>query len=414
VNDAPTDRVRRLKRMKRLATGLLVAMAVLFVVSSLLAPSFPALGIVEAFAEAAMIGALADWFAVTALFRHPLGLPIPHTAIVPTRKNEIGRALARFIRDHFLTREAIAGRLERADIVSRAGAWLEKERNARLLSRDASVALDWLMRAVDSDDLRHAIRTGVREALEHVPVHLALATLLDVALAGNHGQRLIDQLVALGRDQLDKNKFAIRLRIREQSPWWMPKFIDEKIYDQLVGEFERILNDVGKNPDHPARIQFNEQLFSLKTSLEHDEELIRKGKSLWDDLVDHPDVQRYLADVWSKVREYLHTSLTTPESALRLGIEREIRAIGRRIAGDPEVAARLNRRLEDLLIYLIENYRDALAAVISDTIEQWDPVATSERIELHIGRDLQFIRINGTLVGGLVGVLIYVVWGAIV
>src|SRR5690606_38032987 len=151
VSEAPAERVLRLKRMKRLATGLLVAMVVLFVVSSLLRPTYPALGIVEAFAEAAMIGALADWFAVTALFRHPLGLPIPHTAIVPNRKNEIGRALARFIRDHFLTREAIEGRLARADLVSRIGGWLEKERNARLLSRDASVALDWLMRAVDSD-----------------------------------------------------------------------------------------------------------------------------------------------------------------------------------------------------------------------------------------------------------------------
>ena len=414
MSEAPAERVLRLKRMKRLATGLLVAMVVLFVVSSLLRPAYPALGVVEAFAEAAMIGALADWFAVTALFRHPLGLPIPHTAIVPTRKNEIGRALARFIRDHFLTRDAIAGRLERADLVARVGAWLEKERNARLLSRDASVALDWLMSAVDSDDLRHSIRTGIREALEHVPVNLALATLIDVALAGNHGQRLIDQLVELGRDQLEKNKFEIRLRIRAQSPWWMPKFVDEKIYDQLVGEFERILNEVGKNPDHPARAQFNEQLHSLRSSLERDDELIRKGKTLWDDLVDHPDVQRYLGDVWTRVREYLHTSLTTPESALRLGIEREIRAIGARIASDDAVAARLNRRLEDLLIYVIENYRDSLSGVISETIEQWDPIATSERIELHIGRDLQFIRINGTLVGGLVGVLIYLVWGAVV
>lgn len=414
MSEAPAERVLRLKRMKRIATGLLVAMVVLFVVSSLLRPQFPALGLVEAFAEAAMIGALADWFAVTALFRHPLGLPIPHTAIVPRRKNEIGRALARFIRDHFLTREAIVGRLERADLVARVGAWLEKERNARLLSRDAAVALDWLMRAVDSDDLRHALRTGIREALDHVPVNLALATLLDVALAGNHGQRLIDQLVDLGRDQLDKNKFEIRLRIRAQSPWWMPKFVDEKIYDQLVSEFERILNEVATNPEHPARVQFNERLHSLKTSLEHDDELIRRGKTLWDDLVDHAEVQRYLGDVWSRVREYMHTSLTTPESALRLGIEREIRAIGARIARDEAVATQLNRRLEQLLIYVIETYRDALSAVVSETIEQWDPVATSERIELHIGRDLQFIRINGTLVGGLVGVLIYLVWGAVV
>ncbi len=400
--------------MKRLATGLLVAMVLLFVAASLLRTEYPALGIVEAFAEAAMIGALADWFAVTALFKHPLGLPIPHTAIVPNRKNEIGRALARFIRDHFLTRETVAGRLARANLVARAGGWLANERNARLLSRDASLALDWVMRAVDSDDLRHSIRTGIRGALEHVPVNLVLATLIDVALRGDHGQRLIDQLVKLGRDQLDTSKFDIRLRIRAQSPWWMPKFVDEKIYDQLVGEFERILTELSQNPAHPARAQLNEQLRSLRTSLEHDEELIRKGQSLWDDLVDHADVQRYLSDVWARIRDDLQTSLTTPGSALRLGIEREIQAIGGRIVEDEAVAARLDGRLEELLIYVVETYRDAVSAVISETIEQWDPAATAQRIELHIGRDLQFIRINGTLVGGLVGVLIYLVWGAVV
>src|SRR5690606_14068444 len=288
------------------------------------------------------------------------------------------------------------------------------ERNALLRGRGAAVALEWRTRSVESDDLRHAIRAGLREALEHIPVNLALATLIDVALKGNHGQRLIDQLVELGRDQLTQNKFEIRLRIRAQSPWWMPKFVDEKIYDQLVSEFERILNEVGNNPEHPARAQFNERLSTLKTSLERDEDLIRKGQTLWDDLIDHPDVQRYLGDVWTRVREYLHTSLATPESALRLGLEREIRAIGAKIASDTAVAAQLHRRLEELLVYVIEHYRDSLSAVISETIEQWDPVATSERNELHIGRDLQLIRINGTLVGGLVGVLIYLVWGAVV
>ena len=270
------------------------------------------------------------------------------------------------------------------------------------------------MRAVDSDDLRRSLRTGIREALEHVPVNMAIATLIDVALRGDHGQRLIDQLVQLGRDQLDRSKFELRLRIRAQSPWWMPKFVDEKIYDQLVGELERILTELSRDPAHPARAQFNEQLRSLRTALEHDEELIRKGQSLWDELVDHADVQRYVGDVWTRIRADLQTSLTTPGSALRLGIEREIQAIGGRIAENETVAAQLDARLEDLLIYVVETYRDAASAVISDTIAQWDPAATAQRIELHIGRDLQFIRINGTLVGGLVGVLIYLVWGAVV
>jgi uncharacterized membrane-anchored protein YjiN (DUF445 family) len=414
MSEGACERTRRLERMQRFATGLLVAMVVLFVTSSLLRPRYPALGIVEAFAEAAMIGGLADWFAVTALFRHPLGLPIPHTAIVPARKNEIGRALARFIRDHFMTREAVAGRLAQANLVARLGGWLGRDANARMLSRDTGIALDWMMRAVDSDDLRQAIKSSLREALEHVPVNVALATLIDVAIAGNHGQKLIDQLVEFGREQLDRSRFEIRLRIRERSPWWMPKFIDEEIYDQLVGEFERVLSEIGNDPAHPARAEFNEKLRSLRHSLEADEELIRKGQSLWDEMIDHPATRRYAADLWARVRSYLHEAFTTPDSALRLGIEQQIRDIGATLERDGAVAEKLNRRLEELLIYMIEHYRDQLSAVVSDTIEQWDATATSQRIELHIGRDLQFIRVNGTLVGGLVGVTIYLVWGAFV
>ena len=413
MTEGPAERARRLKRMQRFATGLLVAMIALFVAASLLRPAYPALGVVEAFAEAAMIGGLADWFAVTALFRHPLGLPIPHTAIVPTRKNEIGRALARFIRDHFLTREAVEGRLDRVDLVARLGSWLARDQNARLLSRDAGVALDWLMRAVDSADLREAMKTSLREALDHVPVHVALATGVDVLISGNHAQKLIDQLVLFGREQLERNKLEIRRRIHDRSPWWLPRFVDEEIYDQLVSEFERILSDVGADPGHPAREQFNDRLRSLKESLETDADLIRKGQILWDELIDHPAVRKYLQDLWERIRGYLHQAFTAPGSTLRLGIEQEIRNVGQTLARDSAVAARLNRRLEDLLIYLIEHYRDPLSEVVSDTIEQWDAAATSERIELHIGRDLQFIRVNGTLVGGLVGVLIYVVWGAL-
>src|SRR5690606_1069077 len=160
---------------------------------------------------------------------------------------------------------------------------------------------------------------------EHVRVNLAHATLIDGALAGRQGQRLLHQLVGLGRDQLEKDKFEIRLRIRAQSPWWMPKFVDEEIYDQLVGEFERILNEVGDNPAHPARRQLNERLRSIKYSLETDAEILSKGRALWGEVVEHPAVQDYLQDLWERVRVYLHESLTRPDSEIRLGIEQEIR-----------------------------------------------------------------------------------------
>jgi uncharacterized membrane-anchored protein YjiN (DUF445 family) len=395
--------------MKAVALALLLTAAAVYVATTV-AGDATWVGYVQAFAEAAMVGALADWFAVTALFRHPLGLPIPHTAIVPTRKNAIGRALARFIRDHFLVREAVRARLERADLAAKLGAWLADGPNARMLSRDAGTALDWLMRSVDSAELRGAVTTGFREALAHVPVNAALATMIDVLISGNHTQLLVDQVVEFGRDRLEANKAAIRERIRDKSPWWVPRFVDEEIYDQLVSELERILDEVGHDSRHPARAAFNEKLGSLKQSLASDPEFVRKGRALWDELVNEPAVHRYLQELWGRVRDYLHDSFTAPDSTLRLGVENEIRELGRLLVRDRWAGDKLNRWLTEVLVYLVEHYRDALSRVISDTVQEWDPRATAARIELQIGSDLQFIRVNGTVVGGLVGLAIYSLW----
>ena len=404
----------RLRHMKWLATALLVMMAVLFVATSLLRNRYAVLNVVWAFSEAALIGGLADWFAVTALFRHPLGLPIPHTAIVPTRKNDIGRALARFIGDHFLIREAVQARLDKIDLAARFGAWLEQERNATLLSRDLSVALDWLLRAVDSAELRASVKLSLRDAFKRISVSNAVATLIDVLASGNHSQALIDQLIHFGREQLGNNREIIRDRIRERSPWWLPKFVDEEIYDQLTTEFERILNEIADDPEHPARADFNARLKTLKHALGSDAALIRKGETLRDEFINHPAVQHFLEDIWLRTRDFLQESFADSDSQIRISIEREVRAIGRSIADDDEVRLKLNRWLHELVVYLVENYRAPLSEIISDTIESWDPNATARRIELHIGRDLQFIRINGTVVGGLVGVILYVAWQALV
>src|SRR5690606_24085695 len=204
----------------------------------------------------------------------------------------------------------------------------------------------------------------------------------------------------------DQHREDIRRRIGEKSPWWVPKFVDEEIYDQLVGELERILREIATNPEHPARIGMNARLESLRESLAEDPALIDKSRALQQAFLDHPAVHAYVRDLWARIRVYLHESFTQEESALRRGFEREIRNVGRTIADDPEVGARLNLWLKEILIYLVENYRESLSEIISETIEQWDAGATAARIELYIGRDLQFIRVNGTLVGGLVGVAI--------
>jgi uncharacterized membrane-anchored protein YjiN (DUF445 family) len=408
---------RRLRRMRAVATALLVVMAATFAVTSWLMARLPEaaswLGALRAFAEAALIGGLADWFAVTALFRRPLGLPIPHTAIVPSRKDDIGRALARFIRDHFLVREAIERRLDRTNLGARLGAWLAQEGNAARVTQDLAAALAWLLRAGDGNDLRAALGGSLRGAFDSVPVSAGLAALLEVLLAGPHAQTLIDKLVEFARAQLDSQRVLIRVRIHERSPWWLPKFVDQEIFDQLVGEIERMLDAIATDPSHPARAEIGNALKSLQGALAHDAVLAERSRELQRDVIDHPSVRAYAHDLWQRLDADLHGALADPDSPLRIGVQREISAIGTTLATDALVAEKLNGWLKHLLLYLVENYRDPLSEIVSETIEQWDPKATSRRIELAIGTDLQFIRLNGTVVGGLVGVLIYLAWQAL-
>jgi uncharacterized membrane-anchored protein YjiN (DUF445 family) len=399
--------VSRLRRMRLFATALLLVMAVIYVGTTWFASPTPYLGAVRAFAEAALVGGLADWFAVTALFRRPLGLPIPHTAIVPARKNEIGRALARFIRDHFLVREAVERRLSRANLAARLATWLEEGDNAARVSRDVGLALGWALHEDGGGELRGALAATLRSAFDDVPVNRAVGTVLEVLTTGERADLIIDQLVAFGRSELEKNRVMIRVRIHEQSPWWLPKFVDQEIFDKIVGGLEELLAAMASDAHHPARAEIKERLKSMQDALAADPELAAKSRALKDEIVSHPAVRSYALELWQKLRGELVGELSDPTSALAQGLTREIRALGTRLRTDVTLAAELDEWLKELLLHVVDNYRDPLSEIVSETIESWDAQATSRRIELNIGTDLQFIRVNGTLVGGLVGLALY-------
>ena len=400
--------VRRLRRTRLFATALLAVMAVIFIGTTWLATPSPYVGAIRAFAEAALVGGLADWFAVTALFRRPLGLPIPHTAIVPSRKNEIGRALARFIRDHFLVREAVARRLHRANLAARLAAWLQDGGNAARVSRDVGQALAWALGDDgDGGELRGALGATLRSTFDDVPVNRAVATLLEVLTTGERADLIIDQLVAFGRTELEKNRVMIRVRIHEQSPWWLPKFVDQEIFDKLVGGLEELLDAMAADPAHPARDEIKARLRSMQHALAADPELAAKSRALKDELVSHPAVRSYALELWQRLRAELAAALADETSPLAQGLSREIGALGARLRADVQLAAELDEWLKELLLHVVDNYRDPLSEIVSETIESWDAAATSRRIELNIGTDLQYIRVNGTLVGGLVGLVLY-------
>jgi uncharacterized membrane-anchored protein YjiN (DUF445 family) len=399
----------RLRRTRAFATALLGAMAAVYVATTWFLVGSPYLEAVRAFAEAALVGGLADWFAVTALFRRPLGLPIPHTGVVPARKNQIGRALARFIRDHFLVREAVARRLDRTDLAARLGTWLEDSGNAARVSRDLGGALAWaLTEDGRGGELRGALGSTLRAAFDDVPVNRAVATVLEVLTTGERADLIIDQLVDFGRTELANNRVMIRVRIHEQSPWWLPKFVDQEIFDKLVGGLEELLDAIAADPKHPARTEIKARLESLQQAMAADPKLAARSRALKEELVAHPAVRAYAFELWQRLRSELKLALADADSLLTKGLQREIGALGARLREDKALAAELDGWLKQVLLHVVDNYRDPLSEIVSETIESWDAQATSRRIELNIGTDLQFIRVNGTLVGGFVGLALYV------
>ncbi|NNF62212.1 MAG: DUF445 domain-containing protein [Gammaproteobacteria bacterium] len=401
------EQERRLRRMKMLATGLLLFMAVVFVLAHLYMHRWPLLGYVRAFAEASMVGALADWFAVTALFRHPMGIPIPHTAIIPRQKDRLGESLANFVRRNFLTPNALRPRLEATDFAGTISRWASQPDNARKIASDIAGIARWLLDTVDTGPLRDMVRRNLQRSLSDTTVTPLIGRVLDLLVTSDHHQQLMDTAVAAARQQLEENRFAIRLKIATESPWWVPDFVDEEIYDKIVNEIESTLENVGTDEEHPARIQFNVATRQFIEQLKQDPEIIARGEALKEELLEHPVVQQYLADVWTHIATYLREQSDMEDSALVQRLSDALTRIGGTFRDDPRLSEELNRWARDALAYLVEQYRGDIASIISETVSAWDPSVTARRVELYVGRDLQFIRINGTLVGGFAGLAIY-------
>lgn len=411
MNFAPAEqeKVLRLRSMKRLATGLLLLMALVFVLAHRAQESFAWLSYVRAFAEAAMIGALADWFAVTALFRHPMGLPIPHTAIIARRKDEIGDNLAGFVRDNFLVEDALQPRLRGIDFATRVGGWMRQTDNARRLAGDAGAFARWFLGVFDSTALRHFLRENLQLTMREIRITPLVGRSLDLLTTGDHHQELMDALTRVARRQLEQNKDKIREKIKTRSPWWLPKFVDQEIYDKLVGEFEELLDKVGADSENEARKNFNREIRKFLDTLKNDPQVIARGERLKEELLAHPDIQKYFFDIWNEISVYLSRESENPDSRIRRKIEAGIVQFGEALLTSPEMQVQVNDWISDIVIYVVGHYRGEISNVISDTVRRWDAEATSQRIEIQVGSDLQFIRINGTLVGGMVGLLIHVV-----
>jgi len=399
----------QLDRMKRRATGLLVAATVVFVVTLALEPRFPWLGYLRATAEAAMVGGLADWFAITALFRHPLGIPIPHTAIIPSRKDRIGRSLGGFVQNNFLSREVIAARLASLRIAERIARWVSDPANSRRIAHHVATGLAGTAQVLRDEDVQAMIDRALVTRIRKTQIAPVLGNVLSLLTADNRHQELLDSALHLISEGVSRNEELIRQRIREESPWWLPEVVDDRIHDKVVVAIENTLRQVASDPAHPLRERFDQALADFIERLRTSPELIARAEEIKEDMLANPAVQQFSATIWGDVKHalarYADRNETDPPGAVEQGLMK----LGNAVLGDAELMAKVDHWILDAVLYAVEQFRGEVAQLISYTVGQWDAEETSKKIELQIGKDLQYVRINGTLVGGLVGLILYTI-----
>lgn len=400
------ERRRSLRRMKAVALGLLIAAAIVYVITKIHGGD-GWVGYVRAFSEAAMVGALADWFAVTALFRHPLRIPIPHTAIIPKRKDQIGRSLGDFVESNFLTQEVLGERLRQAEIGKRSGEWLADPANAKRASGALADALKGTLEVLDDKEVQHGLEGVVRQRVAATPAAPLVGKGIDLTIEGGHHQRLLDAvLVGLG-NFMDDNRATFRTRLYEESPWWVPESVDNRVLEKIYDVVGRFLTDVRADPGHDLRTSVDERGAALAERLRNDPEMLARGEAFKEELLDHPEFRAWIESLWLGAKQGMIDASDDPESELRIRTATSLQQLGGRISADPELQGKVDDWVERAVMYVVERYRSEVSGLIAGTVERWDGESTAEKLELQVGRDLQFIRINGTLVGGLAGVAIH-------
>ena len=403
------ERRRQLRKMKRRATGFLVATTVLFLLVTLLTDVTGFWGYVQAMAEASMVGGLADWFAVTALFHHPLGIPIPHTAVIVERKDEFGRTLGEFVQENFLSAGVITERLHNARVVERAAEWLSNPENAVQLSGHAADLAVGLADLINDEDVHRLVDEELSAAVERLPLASLAGRGLEMMTAENRHHELFDAIIRGLERFLQDSRETLRARFADEAPWWLPDAVDDRIFERLFDGVSRLLNDVNRDPNHDVRKQFDKWVDSLIDRLEHSPEMQERVGELKREVLEHPQLREWSGQLWGEVKEVLREQAAQPDSELRKRIADGVQALGHRLCDDDALRAKAEQMIQDGVGFFAEHFHDELAELISGTVERWDASETSEKLELLLGRDLQWIRINGTVVGGLAGLAIHAI-----
>jgi uncharacterized membrane-anchored protein YjiN (DUF445 family) len=395
--------------MRLAATLLLLVMAGVFTLATLYLDAHPALPWVKAFAEAAMVGGLADWFAVTALFRHPLGLPIPHTAIVPANKDRIGDSLATFLKENFLTPAVVARRLEDFDMAGAVANWLVADRPATSgRKRGFGPLVARIIEALDQQAIGALVRDAAADKLRQVKLSPILADGIDATLDQRRHDPLLDSAIKWGLATLDDQESAIRGMVKEQTNWLLRMVnVDSSVSTSLITGLRRLLWEMADDPDHAVRRRISEGLRTYAFDLRHFPESQATVEGFKDDLIANPAMGQWLAGLWDSARAGLVKGLNDPTRLNQGKLGEALKTLGARLQADAPLRAAINLHLRRAAVGLVNDYGDQIVSLVSDTVRKWDASTVTEKLETAVGRDLQFIRINGTLIGGLVGLAIH-------
>jgi uncharacterized membrane-anchored protein YjiN (DUF445 family) len=396
--------------MKVVATGLLVLMAVTYFTARAYVDHAPWVGFVKAFAEAAMVGGLADWFAVTALFRHPLGLPIPHTAIIPRNKDRIGDTLAAFIRDNFLVARVVARRMRGIDVASAAGRFLRAPTGqGTRIRRGASRLIADLFEALDDERLGGIVKGAISARLAKTEVAPLLGAALASAIEDNRHIPMLEAGIRTLARALEANEPLIREMVRNRASWVLRlAALDEKLADAILDGLRKSTAEMSDDPNHPVRLKMVEALTTLAHDLQHKPSTRAKVEGWKEVWLANTSVAQWLDRLWQRGRSAVIAAARDPDAVMAGRMGEVLRSAGATLEGEPRIRAAVNQFARRAVAGMAASYGGSIVSLVSDTIRGWDARTVTERLEAAVGRDLQYIRINGTLVGGIVGLLLHV------
>ena len=402
---------KQLRKYKAIATGLFVLMAVIFVITTILQKTNDShwIGYVRAFSEAAMVGALADWFAVTALFHHPLGIPIPHTNLIQNSKERIGDNLGNFVVSNFLSPQNIRPYILKLKVSNFIGEWLSKEKNQEALLKNSSEIILSIINKLDDEEVSKFISNKVKDFGNSIELNKLLGNGMDYLLDKNDHQKIITNLSAQIKNYVAENNAMIQERVKKESYSFIPKFLDDKIADKIASGLSSFFLEVEENPEHPLRAIITQKLYEFASDLKENEKWKDEFQNIKTDLLQNEKLNQYSNDIWISIKNTINNELSEENSGLKKYLKKNISEFSHNLQNDESLQYKIDHWVRVTAYKYILKNTHQVGNLISSTVGNWEGKELSEKLELEVGKDLQFIRVNGTLVGGLVGLIIYTI-----